>query len=80
MTPRKPRKMPKNQQAYPKKPRLVEVFGDELDRIELENRTGVSAPHVYSTRIGKYAHFFVNADELRKWRALRNPPTSGAVE
>lgn len=67
MTPRKPRKMPKNQRAYPKgKPNVVEITHDQS--LQLAN-DDIGAPVVYFDK-GKY---YVKAGE---WRALRNPPTS----
>ena len=65
MTPRKPRKMPKNQRAYPKgKPRLAEITHDQS--LQLAN-SDIGAPVVYFDK-GKY---YVNADQMRKWRGSR---------
>ena len=75
---RKPRKMPKNQRAYPKKgkPRLVEV----TDETELEALYDIpddlGRPHIVRAN-GRH---YINASELRKWRALRNPPTSSVEQ
>jgi hypothetical protein len=56
------------------KPRLVEVFGDELAVIHaLAN--DLKAPCVFSNRVGSVIHFWVDADELRAWRASQS--TSG---
>lgn len=78
MTTRKPRKMPKNQRAYPKKgkPRMTQVFEPEWTLLRMAQGdigvpTAVLDPKVTS-------HGWANADHMRKWRALRNPPTSEA--
>ena len=78
MTPRKPRKMPKNQRAYPKKgkPRLVELTDrDEIRALE-DGEGDISVPQL----IPGPDSWYVNAAELKKWRALRNPPTSSAEQ
>ena len=82
---RKPRKMPKNQRAYPKKdkPRWVDVQQPEADELVSANLR-IGSPHIVSFNwnddMTEVESVRVNADELRKWRALRNPPTSGIVE
>lgn len=80
--PREPRKMPKNQRAYPKKgkPRLVDLIDRaEIDALQLAEATGdVSAPKLYVLSRNGILTFRVDAIQMRKWRALRNPPTSSA--
>ncbi len=66
------RKPPKNLRPYAtpsgKKARMVEVT--HTQSLELAN-SDISAPVVYFDK-GKY---FVNADELRKWRASQTTST-----
>ena len=70
MTPRKPRKMPKNQRAYPKgKPRLV-LLTDEEFAVLATMQEDIGAPRMF--RSDDPNKFYANA--MRKWRALRNPP------
>ena len=71
---RKPRKMPKNQRAYPKKgkPRMVEIT-DANERLAIL-AGAMDAPHA----VDQGEAVYVNANDLRKWRALRNPPTGDA--
>ncbi len=82
MTPRKPRKMPKNQRAYPKKgkPRFTDVQQPEAgELIAASTRGDIDAPHIAHIGVDTNCNAVsvrVKADELRKWRALRNPPTS----
>ena len=77
MTPRKPRKMPKNQRAYPKgKPRLVQVTGYE-ELILRASAGDISAPPIFQLLNGN-GGIWVEADKLKKWRALRNPSETGA--
>lgn len=68
MTPRKPRKMPKNQRAYPKKgkPRLVQLTERELDDIRADDSLG--APFIHYDSGGAY----VKSADLKKWRGFRN--------
>jgi hypothetical protein len=72
MTPRKPRKMPKNQRAYPKKgkPRLVEVTGAERTRLVAAS-DDIGSPTVYLSM--KDGHVYVDADKLKKWRSTNKP-------
>ena len=74
MTPRKPRKMPKNQRAYPKgKVRMTPITDpDELQRLMAYGPDDLGAPTLY--KMG--SDWAANTAELKKWRALRNPPTS----
>ena len=76
MTTRKPRKMPKNQRAYPKKgkPRLVEVTDDKLLRVLERGQGDIGVPNLIA---GPHS-WYVNAAELKKWRDFKN--TSSAEQ
>lgn len=77
MTPRKPRKMPKNQRAYPKgKPQLVEVTGAELALL-INGLDDISCPPVFKL-INGAGGFYCDAGKLRKWRSSRG--TSSAEQ
>jgi hypothetical protein len=52
------------------KPRLTEVTDAELDAI-LADRSDLQRPHIFSSRVNSRIHFFVNTDDLRAWRELR---------
>ena len=78
MTPRKPRKMPKNQRAYPKKPRLAEITPEEYAFLaDPANQGRIDFPQVYGVP-HKDSPIWADAAQLAKWRVLRNPPTSQA--
>ena len=70
---RKPRKMPKNQRAYPKKPRLVEVSGTE-GRYLLEHQDDIGVPQLYQIKSAQGLPYFyaASAEAMRKWRAFKN--------
>jgi hypothetical protein len=57
------------------KPRLVEVTDAELDKI-LADRSDLSRPYIYSSRIDNRIHFFANAEDMKAWRE-GSPSTSG---
>ena len=67
------RKPPKNQRAYPKgKPRLIEVTDRAEIRLLEDGQGDIGVPNL----IAGPDSWYVIAAELKKWRALRNPPTS----
>ena len=72
MTPRKPRKMPKNQRAYPKKgkPRMTPITNPyELQRLLSYGPEDLGAPTLY--KIG--SDWAANTAELKKWRSTNKP-------
>ena len=62
--PRKPRKMPKNQRAYPKKgkPVMLEITDSYTLRILEVSQADIGAPQLVDGR-------FVDAKQFRKWKA-----------
>ena len=71
MTPRKPRKMPKNQRAYPKgKPRKTPITDqNELQLLQAYGPDDLGVPTLY--RIG--SDWAANTAELKKWRSTNKP-------
>lgn len=72
------RKAPKNQRPYAspsgKKARMVEVTGEEFETILAQHNNGSLAfPYIVAGAPGSY---YVNADELRKWRASQTTSES----
>lgn len=83
MTPRKSRKMPKNQRAYPKgKPRMTPISDHHELAALYEGRDQIGVPQVVRLHEGEdnwSVNCYVNAAELKKWRALRNPTSNSDV-
>ena len=79
MTSRKPRKMPKNQRAYPKgKQTFVDVQQPEAGELMDANIRGdIAAPHIAmsstDTFMGKLVSVRVKSSELKKWRSANKP-------
>jgi hypothetical protein len=59
------------------KPRLIEVTDAELDAI-LADRSDLSHPYIFSSRVNNRIHFFANTDEMKAWRAGSAPTSKGS--